>query len=508
MATKSRLDHFLDRIDPTRLSVKNPFGIPIDLFANEEVPIEIEAVEEILRFAEISETCEKTWGAEPSFWGEISGKLNRIVLTPDFHKGSGMPIGTVAETTGFIIPQAPGSDIGCGMRLLVTDITRDQIEPHLKELMPVLRAIFFQGKREVIMSPNQREALLRDGLWGLLETQKDNAGKGIWRHYDPQIQSEDLMRVHFQGVLPAKDIFAFGDYIRQSGTNDSRDSQLGSVGGSNHFCEIQTVEDVLEGSTAHEWGLKKNLVTIMVHTGSVALGHTVGDFFKDEAIKAYPKSLKRPNNDFFLIPTHGPHEKLAARYLDAMNNAANFAFGNRLFLGMMALRGISEVLGREVSSRLVYDAPHNLIWASERGKGIHVHRKGACPSPGMSAKFPSGTAVIIPGSMCSASYVLAGKGNEASLSSACHGAGRAISRGKAREHSNLNEISKLHVVTPIDPESAMVRNRADILKEYTDRLMEEKGSSYKSITPIIDSIRDAKIASPVVRLWPLLTIKG
>lgn len=496
-----------NRTDPVRLNIPNPYGIPITLFANEEVPIEDQAIEQLLRVVGVHETANRIWEAQPSFWGDRPGKLNRVVLTPDFHYGE-IPIGTVLETDGFILPQAPGNDICCGMRLLATDISRDELEQNLAKLMPILRSIFFQGKREVIMSPRQREALLRDGLWGLNENCKDNAGKGIWRYYDPSVQENDLMRVHFQGVLPTHDIFSFADYIKQSGSVDSRDSALGSVGQGNHFCEIQFVDEVIEGTTAHSWGLKKNNVTIMVHSGSVGLGHAVGDYFKDEAIRIFPKSLKRPANGIFPVPTHGPHAEVSVRYLDAMNNAANFAFGNRLCLGLMALRGLSEAIGRQVNSRLIYDAPHNLIWANEKGNEINVHRKGACPAPGITDQFPFGSPVLIPGSMGDSSYVLAGKGNDEALSSACHGAGRAISRGKARKYSDLNEISKLHVVTPIDPDSYQVKSRPDIMKEFRDRLMEEKTSSYKNVSDVIASVEEAGIASSVVRLWPIITVKG
>lgn len=103
--------------------------------------------------------------------------------------------------------------------------------------------MFFQGRREIVMSPRQREALLREGLWGLLETSADNRGTGIWRHYDARAQEQDLSRVHFQGVLPAEGTFAFGDYIHGSGGAEGRDSQIGSVEGGNHFVELQVIEE-------------------------------------------------------------------------------------------------------------------------------------------------------------------------------------------------------------------------------------------------------------------------
>jgi tRNA-splicing ligase RtcB (3'-phosphate/5'-hydroxy nucleic acid ligase) len=541
MSLHPTLEALAPRVDATKLTILNPQGVPMTLFANRDVPIEAEAIEQALAFVSLQQTIEELEAAERAghiapFWGEAAGKLERVVLTPDFHRGAGIPVGTVAQARGFVVPQAVGNDVCCGMRLLATDVTRDELAAHLGAFDPRtssprgrdpddvaaggiergLRAVFFQGKREISMSPRQREALLRDGLWGLLETADDNAGSGLWRYYDRRAQEEELARVHFQGVVPAQQVFAFGDYIRSSGAVDSRDSQIGSIGGGNHFVELQAVEQILDGTTAHAWGVSEGTVTIMAHSGSVGLGHAVGGYFLDQARAIFPRQLRHPEHGFYAMPTQGPHGALAAKYLDAMHNAANFAFGNRLFLGLMAVRVLSEVLGREVSARLIYDAPHNLIWDDEGEPGVHLHRKGACPAlgPDPSSTGPfrfTGHPVIIPGSMGASSYLLAGRGNTAALCSACHGAGRALSRGKSRnvdEDRYRDTFSRLRVVTPIDPSSAEVRFRRDVLAQYHDRLKEEAPYAYKDITPIVQTVEDAEVAGRVARLWPMLTIKG
>ena len=517
----TRLDSLVHRLDETRSTIPNPHGVPVTLFANRDVPIELEAVEQALNFVDVQGTIDDitTWERAAkisAFWGDQVGRLERVVLTPDFHRGGGIPVGTVGEARGFVVPQAVGNDVCCGMRLLVTDITRDEIAPHLDHLHRPLREVFFGGKRDIPMSPRQRDAVLREGLWGLFETRADNRDSGIWRHYDARTQEDDLARVHFHGVLPAKGIFAFGDYITGSGANDSRDSQIGSIGGGNHFVELQAIEEILDGTTAHAWGVTANSIAIMAHSGSVGLGHPVGGFFLDRARGIFPKEMKRPEHGFYVIPTRGPHAALAARYLDAMRNAANFAFANRLLLGLMTVRVLSEVLGRDVHARLIYDAPHNLIWETE-AEDIFLHRKGACPAlggdPGL-AGSPfryTGHPVIIPGSMGAASYLLAGTGNDASLCSACHGAGRSLSRGKSRhvdERTYEATFDRLRVVTPIDPTAPEVRLRRDVLSEYHDRLKEEAPYAYKDITPVVQTVEDAHIARRVARTWPLLTIKG
>jgi len=517
----TKLDSVVHRVDESRSNIPNPHGVPITLFANHDVPIELEAVEQALGFVDLQGTIEtigrrECAGTMAPFWGDEVGRLERVVLTPDFHRGGGIPVGTVAQARGFVVPQAVGNDVCCGMRLLVTDITHDELAPHLDALHRPLRAVFFQGQREIPMSPRQREALLREGLWGLHETSADNAGTGIWRHYDARQQEADLARVHFQGVLPATGVFALADYIESSGARDSRDSQIGSIGGGNHFVEIQRIDEILDGSTAHAWGVGAGKIAIMAHSGSVGLGHPVGSYFLDRARDLYPKELKHPEHGFYVIPTSGPHAALGAKYLDAMRNAANFAFGNRLLLGLMTVRVLSEVLGRDVEARLIYDAPHNLIWDTP-DPNVYLHRKGACPALGPDATLIAspfrftGHPVIIPGSMGAASYLLAGAGNDAALCSACHGAGRSLSRGKSRhvDERTYNEtFERLRVVTPIDPTAPDVRLRRDVLAEYHDRLKEEAPYAYKDITPVVQTVEDAEVARRVARMWPLLTIKG
>jgi tRNA-splicing ligase RtcB len=505
------------RIDDVRVRIDNPYEIPITLFAREDVGVEPDGIAQLLQVASLEQTLdfidrEERGGRIGPFWGGDRGRIAAIVLTPDFHKGSGIPVGTVIDARGFVIPGAVGNDVCCGMRLLATDIRRDEMHRHARAIESRLRAIFFRGERDIPMSPRQRESILRDGLWGLHETHRDNAGQGIWRHYDAGSQQADLARVHFEGVLPARGTFAFDRFIRASGARDGRDAQIGSVGGGNHFVEIQAVEEIFDGGTAHAWGLARDGVAIMAHSGSVGLGHMVGGHFGALAHDLYPAEARHPSHGFYVLPTNGPLARHAADYLDAMRNAANFAFANRLFLGLMAIRAIGEAIGRPVASKLVYDAPHNLVWS--QGDRF-IHRKGATPAmaadPFASPFHYTGHPVIIPGSMGASSYVLAGSGQESALCSACHGAGRALTRGRAahvEDRAYRAAMERLRVVTPIDPEAPSVRSRRDILAKYHHRMKEEAPYAYKPITPVIRTIEDANIARSVARLWPLVTVKG
>lgn len=486
----------LQRLDANRVRVHNPHDLDVTLFANERVFLDPASVDEILAFATLGQTLSDLNAR--GFFGDASARIERMVLTPDFHRGSGIPVGSVVDGRNFVLPKAVGTDIGCGMRLLVTDVTEAEFARLGPDLDNRLRHIFFEGGRNIPMSPAQRTAMFRDGLQGLLQCA--HAGEGVWRRWDAQGQEADVMRAHLLGALPTEGIFALDDFIAGSGQPFSRDGQIGSIGGGNHFVEIQRVEEIFDGATAHAWGLRRGAVTIMAHSGSVGIGHLVGAHFTDEARAFFPRDAQRPGHGFYPLPAIA---EAGRRYLSAMGNAANFAFANRLFLGMMAARALSESLGREVEARLVYDAPHNLVW--DQGDGSMLHRKGACPAEGPSddAEFPSGHPVIIPGSMGASSYVLRGHGAVASLCSACHGAGRLAPRQQARRGSTA-ELEPLRIVTKVDGR----RLRRDVRAEWERSLLEEAPSRYKDVTPVIETVEGAGVAGKVARLWPLLTIKG
>jgi tRNA-splicing ligase RtcB len=372
-----------------------------------------------------------------------------------------------------------------------------------------LRGIFFEGKRDIPMSPLQREAVLRDGLPGLVATAEDNATRGIWTRFDPRSQQDDLSRAHGEGRLATRRLFGFEGFIRGSGNVDGRDPQIGCVGGGNHFVELQRIDSILDGGAARAWGLSRGNLAIMVHSGSVGIGHAIGGHFMERARELFPAQVRAPKGGFYPLPIEGPLGNEGQFYLDGMGNGANFAFANRLFLGLMAIRAIEEATGHTLASKLVYDAPHNLVF--HEGGEWYLHRKGATPAHGASAPDYLGKPVIIPGSMGSASYLLAGEGNEGALESACHGAGRSLSRGAASHVSREvfdKSTERLRIVTPVDLDSPQIRLRRDILEKHTKRVMEEAPYAYKPIDPVIDSVHDAGIARRVARLSPLCTVKG
>lgn len=499
---------FLKRESPFVSRVIHPtLDLDIRLFATEGVVFEQDAFEQLFEFLDVARAVGDLGRLEPGFLGD-DARIERIVLTPDFHRGSGVPVGTVVRAKNLVMPQATGNDICCGMRLLATDLPAGVLEPHWVDIRKRLRAIFFEGKRDIPMSPRQREAVLRGGLPGLVETSGDNEGTGIWGRFDPRAQREDLSRCHGEGHLPTTRLFGFEGFIRSSGNVDGRDPQIGCVGGGNHFVEIQEIDAILDGGAARGWGLARGNVALMVHSGSVGIGHAVGGHFMDRAREIFPRSVRAPKAGFHPLPMTGALAREGESYFEGMGNAANFAFANRLFLGLMALRAIEEATGHKIQSKLVYDAPHNLVFKDGE---TCLHRKGATPAGGPQAPDYLGMPVVIPGSMGAASYLLAGGGNEDALESACHGAGRSMSRGKAvhvSEDVYREKTRGLRIVTPIDPDSPAIRMRRDILEKYDKRVMEEAPYAYKSIEPVIDSVAEAGIARRVARLTPLCTVKG
>ncbi|MGE5417095.1 MAG: RtcB family protein [Acidobacteriota bacterium] len=404
----------------------NNINIPVRFFRNPDVKFENNALDELKSLLNISSTIEHLKESDKGFFSNIDACVEEVAITPDFHKGAGIPIGTVMLTQGLIIPQAIGNDVNCGMRLYVTDLNEEAIRSVLPYLENTIRHVFFEGGQNIPMTRIQREALLKEGLLGLLETSNIGQKKGLWQYYQREQQESEIENVSSMGSMIADSVIGLDDFL---GINElSYDGQIGSIGGGNHFVEVQTVSKILDSQVANAWGLKKDQIVIMIHTGSVMIGHHSGSYFKDIVKSIYPKNLKHPDNGIYILPDSEQFINQWDMFWNLLSNAANFAFGNRLFLGLMLKRALVETIG-EFDCRLLYDSPHNLVWKENiDGKSYYLHRKGACPARSMSqmtgTKFEYyGEPVFLPGSMGSSSFVLAGLGNRQSLFSASHGAG-------------------------------------------------------------------------------------
>jgi tRNA-splicing ligase RtcB (3'-phosphate/5'-hydroxy nucleic acid ligase) len=503
-------DSRLFRLDANTIRIDHPHDVPAQLFANEDVPIERKAVTELLALLELTRTVEDYFAADPEAF-DAPPSLERVAVTPDFHKAQGIPVGTVLQTRGFVVPQAIGSDVNCGMRLHLTSLDSDRVNENLDDLETALRRMFFEAGRSIPMTRVQREGLFLHGLEGLLDSTPASLEMGLWALFQQANIAADLDRIEARGSHTASQVFGLDDFLGPA-HGFSRDSQIGSIGGGNHFLEVQRVEKILDRGIAHAWGIKPGMVTLMVHSGSVGIGHLSGIIYREVVRQIYPRALKHPKNGIFVLPTGEKHREQQNMFWDALANAANFAFANRLFLGLMAVSGLQSVLG-EFEFPLLYDAPHNLVW---REHDSFVHRKGATTARGLEAMQGTpfaftGEPVLVPGSMGSSSFILAGQGLPEALSSASHGAGRVLARGAAtRGHDAEFKrfLEEFRVVTPLDLRRQDVKLRRDILEKKLEELKQEAPHAYKGIGPVVRTLEGAGMAKAVAELKPLLTIKG
>lgn len=472
------------------------------------------AVAELYQMTELEETLERL-ATVPGFFGKKTPRIERIILTPDFHKGAGIPIGTVMMTKGFAVPQAMGNDVNCGMRFYTTNLSEDKIREKLPELTRKIRHIFFEGGRQIPMTGRQREALFCHGLEGLLETHQDGKRRGLWRYYDPKIQERWLSRTVFRGSLQADGTEGLEDFIG-SYDQQSYDDQIGTIGGGNHFLEVQRVAEIYDGQTANAWNLKKGSVVVMLHAGSLTIGHHSGLLNRQICQDIYPAWLAHPDNRIYPIPEDCTVHNAWNRFWSVSANAANFGFANRLFLGFMIQDVFADALGA-CEMELLYDAPHNYIWKKQiDGEDCFVHRKGACCAGGYDemegTEFACyGEPVMIPGSMGSSSYLLRGLGTADALWSASHGAGRRKSRGdavKGNDEAFRAFMEHFHVITPIDPDRTDLKGRADILKKWEESIRAEAPYAYKDINEVIAVHTAHDMAAPVARMEPVFTVKS
>lgn len=404
------------------------------------------------------------------------GRVVEARGTPDFHAGSRVPVGAVVATSGeLVIPEAIGTDINCGMRLHGIDLDLERFMAGKSALVERLRGDLLLGTRDLPMPGAAMRALFEAGApaWidALRSEQRDRLGRLVASDFD---QLEGELEQSFElGSFAGAARWAPPGLIEREWV---RDPCLATPGGGNHFVELQVVEALLDGATAHAWGLRVGQIAMMVHSGSRSIGVAVGDHWSRTARERWPSGVAHPESGVFALQGEAAHS-----YLEAMSCAANYAAVNRLLLAELVRLRLRECFG-ELAAPLVWDGPHNLI---SREQGLLVHRKGATPAH-------VGQPVLIPGSMGQASFLMVGLGSEAWLSSASHGAGRELSRARARSL----------------PEHELGLAEVECITLHRERLREEAPAAYKAIAPVIEVQVEAGIVAPVARLRPLLTFKA
>ncbi len=420
---------------------------------------------------------------------ELPGIVEASYAMPDVHWGYGFPIGGVAATDvaagGVVSPGGVGFDICCGVRLLAAELGADELAPVLGHLMDQLAAAIPCGA-----GPH--------GVWQLATRAEltkllaDGAGYAVAHGHGCQ---RDLDRCEDHGVAAGADPEQVSDRAADRGLH-----QVGSLGSGNHFLEVQTVAEVFDPLAAQRFGLAAGQVCVMIHCGSRGLGHQVCSdhvAIMDKAMARY--GIAVPDRQLACVPARSPEGR---RYLGAMAAAANYARANRQLLAEAARQVFARLTGAPL--HLVYDISHNLAtMEAHDGRRLCVHRKGATRAlppdhPGLPADLLStGQPVLIPGSMGTCSYVLAGVPGAGAFYSACHGAGRVMSRHEAARTVTAAQLRRQLEHQGIAVRAASARG-----------LVEETPQAYKDVTQVVETAEGAGLCRKVARLIPLGVIKG
>jgi tRNA-splicing ligase RtcB len=421
----------------------------------------------------------------------LPGVTGAVYAMPDVHEGYGFPVGGVAAMRvrdGVVSPGGVGYDINCGVRLLVSSLQLDAVGSRLEPLVHEMSRSIPSGPGGTPRYGLDEDALDQVLLTGCRYLCENGLATG-----------EDLRATEAGGCLPGADPSQVSPRAKARGHD-----QLGTIGSGNHFVEVQVVDQVLDTGLAEVYGLRPGGLTVLIHTGSRGLGHQVCTDFVRELDVAMPRlGITVPDRQLACAPLASPEGK---RYLGAMAAAANFAWANRQAITHTVRTTFTRILGSEGSLRLLYDVAHNIAKLEEYdGELLCVHRKGATRAFGpAAAETPdiyrkAGQPVFIPGSMGTASYVMAGSDLSAirSFGSCCHGAGRAMSRGAAKR-----AVSGAALRRELEAHGIIVRSPSNT------GLAEEAPIAYKDVERVVDVVHRAGLARKVARLRPVGVIKG
>ncbi|MCL5991827.1 MAG: RtcB family protein, partial [Bacteroidetes bacterium] len=371
----------------------------------------------------------------------LPGIISYAMVMPDAHEGYGFPIGAVAATDlsdGVISPGGIGYDINCGIRLLKSNLSIDDIKDKIDDLAKEIYRYVPSGvgrAGRLQLSNAEMEKVLNLGC--------------KWAENNLYTDENDLKYIESGGCLDSADASA----VSKNAIDRGRD-QLGTMGGGNHFVEVNRVQKIYDDEAAHVYGLEENQIVIQIHTGSRGLGHQVAtDYIKQMIALAPQYGITLPDRELSCVPISAPEGQT---YFAAMSAAANFAWTNRQLITWEIRQAWKNVFG-DSRGRLsiLYDVAHNIAKVEEHTvngekRKVMVHRKGATRAfpaghPEVTPEYRSiGQPVLIPGSMGTSSYVLAGlKGSmEHSFGSTCHGAGRLMSRTAARKQIKGDELKE------------------------------------------------------------------
>jgi tRNA-splicing ligase RtcB len=460
--------------------------IPASARADMRVPVRIYADDELWRQIATDRSVEQAVNV-----ATLPGVTGCVYAMPDVHEGYGFPVGGVAATRaadGVISPGGVGYDINCGVRLLASELDLQAVRPRLEPLVHELSRAIPSGPGRhpwLELSGPDLDRVLLEGCPYLVE-------RGL-------ALPEDIAVTEASGSLPGADPSQVSEKARRRGHD-----QLGTIGSGNHFVEVQVVDQVFDPGTAAAYGLSAGQLTVLIHTGSRGLGHQVcTDWVRrmDQVMSDY--GIRLPDRQLACAPFASPE---GGAYFGAMCAAANFAWCNRQAISFSVRQAFTREFGDVGRLRLVYDVAHNIAKLEDHGgERLCVHRKGATRAFGPAhPETPEpyravGQPVFIPGSMGTASYVLAGTdaGMTLSFGSTCHGAGRAMSRGQAKRARTGAEVRR-----ELEAKGIVVRCPS------SGELAEEAPTAYKDVERVVGVVHDAGLARKVARLRPVGVVKG
>ena len=483
MDTKKKLT--IEKVDDYHYTIPRSEGmrVPGLIYANQKLLNDIKLDESPRQVANVA---------------HLPGIIKYSLAMPDMHWGYGFPIGGVAafdEEEGIISPGGVGYDINCGCRILRTDLTLPDIQGNIRKVVTALFKGIPSGVGStgaVKLKVNEEKRVLRKGVRWAVE-------KGY-------AEKEDLERTEDGGMMEEADPEVVSNRALERGRN-----QLGTLGSGNHFLEIGVVEQVFDQTVASVFGLFENQVVVSIHSGSRGFGYQVCDDFLKTMLHATNKSgLSLPDRQLTCSPVSS---ELGKRYFAAMACAANYAWVNRQLLTHWTRDILEKTLNlspRELQMQLVYDVCHNIAkkevhTIDGEQRKVCVHRKGATRAfPAGNPDVPKvyrdvGQPVLIPGDMGRYSYVLVGtdKAMEETFGSTCHGAGRLMSRSKAKKccrgRSIAHEMEDRGIV---------------VMAEGKATLAEEVPEAYKDVSDVVEVVHQAGISKKVAKLRPLGVVKG
>ncbi|MGI8773878.1 MAG: RtcB family protein [Actinomycetota bacterium] len=430
----------------------------------------------------------------------LPGIVGAALAMPDIHWGYGFPIGGVAATDadggGAISPGGVGFDIGCGVRLLRTDLEwAADVKPQARALINMLGKRVPRGVGGKGRLPVAREDIDRV----LTEGVRFPLGRGIGSEEDAEF-CEDA------GTLPGARPGKVSERAKERGG-----PQLGSLGGGNHFLEVQVIDEIRDERAADVMDLRMGQVCVMIHSGSRGIGHQACTDYVRDLDRLMPElGIDLPDRQLACVPMDHPK---AEDYFGAMDAAGNYARANRHMLMDATREAFAGVFGRsskDLGIELVYDISHNLAKIEEyeiegRIRRLCVHRKGATRAfgpghPELPVRYRDiGQPVIIPGSMGTASYVLVGleSARDRSFSSTCHGAGRAMSRTAAKKRMQGSALKH-----------ELAARGIIVNAGKTKQLAEEAPYAYKDVSEVVETCEGAGLSGVVARLRPIGVIKG